>query len=153
MGRSGQELAWLHEAVELGEADDAVWPGAAHEVVRAKLVRMVEARTKAITVSRWKCATRSDLSEMTMARWRSLSCVATPVGQRSVWHCWDWRQPTANMKPRAALHQSAPSAITLAMSKPETILPAAPSLILSRKFTPIRAECTKVRPSRMGMPR
>ena len=54
MSGAGQELAWLHEAIELGlvptsprrgevRTDDAVWPGAAHEVVRAKLARMVEA--------------------------------------------------------------------------------------------------------------
>ncbi len=46
MGRSGQKLTRLHEAVELGEADDTVWPGAVHEVVRAKLARMVEARRR-----------------------------------------------------------------------------------------------------------
>ena len=36
------------------------------------------------------------------------------------------------MKPRAELHQSAPSAMTRAMSKALTILPAAPSLMRSR---------------------
>ena len=30
-------------------------------------------------------------------------------------------QPTANMKPRAALHQTAPSAMTRAMSKAEVL--------------------------------
>ena len=39
------------------------------------------------------------------------SCVATPVGQWSVWQVCAWMQPSANMKPRAALHQSAPSAM------------------------------------------
>jgi len=38
------------------------------------------------------------------------------------------------MKPRAELAQSAPMASTLAMSKALTILPLAPSLILSRRF-------------------
>ena len=51
------------------------------------------------------------------------------------------------MKPRAALHQSAPSAITRAMSKPEVILPDAPSLMRSRRRAPTNAECTKVNPS------
>ena len=46
----------------------------------------------------------------TSARWRSGSCVATPVGQWPVWQVCAWMQPSANMKPRAALHQSAPSA-------------------------------------------
>ena len=55
MGRSGQKLTRLHEAVELGEADDTVWPGAAHEVVRAKLARMVEARRQ--TTIKWRVPT------------------------------------------------------------------------------------------------
>jgi hypothetical protein len=58
-----------------------------------------------------------------MARWRSGSWVATPVGQAPVWQDCAWMQPIANMKPRAALHQSAPSASTRAMSKAEVILP------------------------------
>ena len=37
-------------------------------------------------------------------------------------------QPSANMKPRAELHQSAPSAMARAMSKAVTILPLAPML-------------------------
>ena len=81
-----------------------------------------------------------------------MSWVATPTGQRSVWQLWDWMQPTANMKPRAALHQSAPSAMARAMSKPDTILPAAPSLMRSRAPMPISALWTKLRPSRIGMP-
>ena len=76
-----------------------------------------------------KAATRDALSGTTMARWRDLSWVATPVGQRSVWQAWAWTQPMANMKPRAALHQSAPSAITRAISNAVTILPEAPSLM------------------------
>jgi hypothetical protein len=40
------------------------------------------------------------------------------------------------MKPRAALAQSAPMARTLAISKAETILPATPSLIRSRRPAP-----------------
>ena len=58
------------------------------------------------------------LVSTTSARWRSGFWVATPVGQRSVWQLCDCMQPSANMKPRAALHQSAPSARTRAMSKP-----------------------------------
>src|SRR5262245_10919460 len=75
----------------------------------------------ALTVSRWKLATRTALSTTTIARWRARSWLVTPVGHWPVWHCCAWMQPTANMKPRAALHQSAPSAITRAMSKPEVI--------------------------------
>jgi hypothetical protein len=41
-----------------------------------------------------------------------------------VWQVWAWMQPSANMKPRAALHQSAPSAIMRAMSKALITLPA-----------------------------
>ena len=48
---------------------------------------------------------------------------STPVGQRSVWQLSDWMQPSANMKPRAELHQSAPIAIARAMSKAVAILP------------------------------
>ncbi len=58
----------------------------------------------------------------------------------------------ANMKPRAELAQSAPMARTLAMSKALTILPLAPSLILSRRFRPTRVLCTNSRPSRSGTP-
>ena len=61
-------------------------------------------------------------------------------------------QPTANMKPRAALHQSAPRAIDRAMSKAEVILPDAPIRIRSRRPTPTSALWTKVSPSRSGMP-
>ncbi len=56
------------------------------------------------------------------------------------------------MKPRAALHQSAPMARTEAMSKAETTRPATPTLILSRRPAPTRVLCTNKRPSRMGAP-
>ena len=104
------------------------------------------------TVSSWKRATRCDLSPTSSARWRIGSCVATPVGQAPVWQCWAWMQPSANMKPRAALHQSAPSAMTRAISKAEVILPEAPSLTRSRSPTPMRALWAKDSPSRKGMP-
>jgi len=61
-------------------------------------------------------------------------------------------QPTANMNPRAALHQSAPSAMTRAMSKAEVILPEAPSFTRSRSPTPMSALWAKDSPSRKGMP-
>ena len=58
------------------------------------------------------------------------------------------------MKPRAALHQSAPSAIARAMSKAVTILPeTADADALAQAPTPISALRTKTRPSRIGMPR
>ena len=72
------------------------------------------------------------------------SWVATPVGQRSVWQLSDWMQPSANMKPRAELHQSAPSAMARAMSKAVMILPAAPSLMRSRAPMPTSALWTKL---------
>ena len=62
-------------------------------------------------------ATRSALSGTTTARWRTGSCVATPVGQRSVWRFCACTQPSANMKPRAELHQSAPIASVRATPK------------------------------------
>ena len=103
-------------------------------------------------VARWKLYTRSDLSGTTSARWRLRSCVDTPVGQRSVWHDCDWMQPSANMKPRAELHQSAPNAMARAISKALAILPLAPILMRSRVLIPMRALCTKLRPSRNGIP-
>src|SRR4029077_16512863 len=99
-------------------------------------------------VARWKLNTRSALSGTTSARWRTLSWVETPVGHLSVWQDCDWMQPSANMKPRAELHQSAPSAMARAMSKALTILPAAPSLMRSRTLMPISALCKKLSPSR-----
>ena len=58
----------------------------------------------------------------------------------------------ANMKPRAELAQSAPVARTLAISKALTILPLAPTLILSRRLRPTRVLWTNSRPSRSGTP-
>ena len=92
------------------------------------------------------------LSAGTSARWRCWSCVATPTGQASVWQDWLWMQPIAIMKPRAMLHQSAPSAIIRAMSKADMIMPEQPILTLSRRPAPTSALCTKVSPSRRGMP-
>lgn len=86
------------------------------------------------------------------ACWRLGSCVATPVGQRLVWQLWDWMQPTANMKPRAELTQSAPKASAPAMSNALISLPAAPIRISSRRPVPTRQLCTKVRPWRRGFP-
>src|SRR3546814_6603138 len=71
----------------------------------------------ALTVFSWNWNTRVDLSAVSSLRQRFGSWVATPVGQRSVWQLSDWMQPSANMKPRAALHQSAPIAMVRAMSK------------------------------------
>ncbi len=47
-----------------------------------------------------------------------------------------------DMKPRAELHQSAPSAMTRAMSKAVMILPLAPSLMRPRTSMPTSALCT-----------
>src|SRR3546814_13278592 len=58
------------------------------------------------TVEAWKRRTRSALSGITRPRWRFGSCVATPVGQVSVWHLSDWTQPSENMKARAAFDRS-----------------------------------------------
>ena len=100
----------------------------------------------------WKCATRAILSDTTSARWRCGSCVATPVGQRSVWQLCDWMQPSANMKPRAELHQSAPSASRRAMSKAVMILPEQPILIFARRLAPTRVLCTSTSASCSGVP-
>src|SRR5690606_25374447 len=54
----------------------------------------------------WKRWTRTPLSATSSWRQRRGSWVAIPVGQRSVWQLIDWMQPSANMKPRPALHQS-----------------------------------------------
>ena len=56
------------------------------------------------------------------------------------------------MKPRAALHQSAPSAIARAMSKALTTLPAQPMRTRSRRFRPTSVLCTSSRPSCSGAP-
>ena len=56
------------------------------------------------------------------------------------------------MKPRAALHQSAPSAIMRAMSNALTTLPAQPNLILLRRFKPVSVLCTNSKPSWSGTP-
>ncbi len=104
------------------------------------------------SVCRWKRRTRSALSGTTSARWRSRSWVATPVGQAPLWQVWAWMQPSANMKPRAELHQSAPSAIARAMSKALTILPAAPMRTRPRSPSPTSVPWTSRRPSCSGVP-
>jgi hypothetical protein len=76
------------------------------------------------------------------------SWVVTPVGQWPVWQVWACRQPRANMKPRAELHQSAPVAMVRAMSKAVTILPEEPMQICCRRLTPTRVLCTSISPSR-----
>jgi hypothetical protein len=42
MIRAGQQFARLQTALEVGEGDDAIGRGAAHEVFRAQLARMLE---------------------------------------------------------------------------------------------------------------
>ena len=88
----------------------------------------------------------------TSAFWRSGSCVVTPVGQWPVWQFCAWMQPSANMKPRAELHQSAPSAIMRAMSKALITLPAQPRRMRARRFRPTSVLCTSSRPSCSGAP-
>ena len=106
----------------------------------------------ACRVLSWKLATRVALSGTTRAFWRAASCVATPVGQWPVWQFCAWMQPRAIMKPRPALHQSAPSAIMRAMSKAVITLPAAPILMRWRRPTPISVLCTSSSPSCSGTP-
>mmetsp|Transcript_9623 Transcript_9623/g.22372 ORF Transcript_9623/g.22372 Transcript_9623/m.22372 type:complete len:239 (-) Transcript_9623:174-890(-) len=106
----------------------------------------------AFSVFWWKLATRWALSGTTSARWRCGSWVVTPVGQWPVWQAWAWMQPSANMKPRPELHQSAPRAIRRTMSKAVVTLPAQPILIWSRRFRPTRVLCTSSRPSCSGAP-
>ena len=78
--------------------------------------------------------------------------MVTPVGHLSVWQAWAWMQPRANMKPRAELAQSAPSAMTRAISKAEVILALQPMRPSPRMLMPTRALCTNINPSRKGMP-
>jgi hypothetical protein len=61
-------------------------------------------------------------------------------------------QPSAIMKPRPELHQSAPSANMRAMSNELMTLPAAPILTRSRRPAPISVLCTSSRPSCSGAP-
>jgi hypothetical protein len=61
-------------------------------------------------------------------------------------------QPSANMKPRAELHQSAPSAISRAMSKALTTLPAAPMRMRCFRFSPTSELRTSSSPSCSGAP-
>src|SRR5262249_10347351 len=76
-----------------------------------------------------------------------------PTGHLLVWQRWDWMQPTANMKARAELHQSAPSAIDLAIAEAVTILPLAPILNRSRTPAPTNVFSTVSSPSLSGAPR
>ena len=106
----------------------------------------------ASSVPWWKRSTRWALVGTTSARWRSGSCVVTPVGHSPVWQACAWMQPSANMKPRAALHQSAPSAMARATSKALTTLPAQPMRMRSRKLIPVSVLCTSSSPSCSGAP-
>jgi hypothetical protein len=63
----------------------------------------------ACRVLAWYCATRGALSATTSARWRSGSCVVTPVGQNPVWQVCAWMQPTAIMKPRPSCTSRRPA--------------------------------------------
>ncbi len=125
---------------------------------RGDLLRIGPARPPApVPAARAACCggslrTRSALVSTTSAFWRCGSCVVTPVGQWPVWQVCAWMQPSVIMKPRAALHQSAPSAIMRARSKAETTLPAQPSLTRSRRFTPTSVLCTSSSPSCSGAP-
>ena len=76
----------------------------------------------------------------------------TLVGQAPVWQACAWMQPSANMKPRAALHQSAPSAIARAMSNAPTTLPAQPMRMRLRRLSPTKVLCTSSSPSCSGAP-
>ena len=75
-----------------------------------------------------------------------------PVGQKPLWHTCAWMQPSAIMKPRPELHQSAPSANMRARSNELITLPAAPILTRSRRPAPISVLCTRCRPSCTGAP-
>ena len=80
------------------------------------------------------------------------SWVVTPTGHLLVWQRCDWMQPTANMKARAELHQSAPSAIDRAIADAVTILPLAPTLSRSRMPAPTSVFWTASSPSLSGAP-
>ena len=75
-----------------------------------------------------------------------------PVGQRSLWQLRAWMQPSENMKARPALQKSAPIASVRAMSKPDVILPAAPTRTRSRRSTPTSVLCTSISASCSGTP-
>ncbi len=103
---------------------------APHDVVRRDLARMREPGglhqfLQRVQRAAVEVAHALGLVGTTSACWRSGSCVVTPVGQLPVWQVCAWMQPSAIMKPRAALHQSAPSAIIRAMSKAVITLPGA----------------------------
>ena len=102
---------------------------------------------RACTVLRWNCWTRSALSGTTSARCSLGSWVVTPTGHWLVWQRCAWMQPTAIMKARAELHQSAPRAIDWAMADAVTILPLAPTLMRSRTPAPTSTFCTSMSPS------
>ena len=139
---------------QVGQQLDLVVAAAAHDVRGGDLGRGARSPAawtssfSAFSVFWWKLSTRSPCPDTTSACWRFGSCVATPVGQWPVWQVCAWMQPSANMKPRAALHQSAPIAIVRAMSKALTILPARADADARRAGSaPTSVLCTSSRPS------
>ena len=79
--------------------------------------------------------------------------VAMPVGQRPEAQLRAWMQPKANIKGRAMLTQSAPSAQCFTISKALIIFPEAAILILDRRPAPRSVLSTKTRASVKGLPR
>jgi len=114
---------------------------ALHDVVRSKLIRCVKpaaAISSASALSSAAVKARDPLGLVGQPRSRASGRIlrGTPEGQVSRWQCCACTHPSANMKPRALLHQSAPIAIVRAMSNAVITLPLAPSRIRSRRLSP-----------------
>ena len=159
VARARDQFALLHARINLRECRDLAHIDPPRKMHGMEIAGMIEARRRGEFGQRVQRRAMEIVHALGLVRRRpgrgcaTGSCVATPVGQRSVWQLSDWMQPSENMKPRAELHQSAPSAIALAISKAVTILPRAPMRMRSRAPMPTSALCTKTRPSRSGMPR
>ena len=76
--------------------------------------------------------------------------MATPVGQRSVWHFWDWMQPIASIASRATLTMSAPSANATTALSGIPHLPEAMKVMSSERPASAKTPYTREKPSRNG---
>jgi len=83
-------------------------------------------------VFKWKFATRTLLSVISIPLYSDLSCVAMPTGHLPLSHCNACIQPSANIIPLALYNASAPRARFFAMSNAVITFPDAKILISSR---------------------
>ena len=158
MVRAGQQFARFQEPVKVGESDDAIGRGSAHEVLGQQLGGMIKTRRGNELRQRLDALTMEVCNTHRLVGHHDGALPPPVLAGHSGWTMA--RMTLLRLNTTDSKHESARGIAPVCPQRhhprhvePRGDLAGCADPDRSRKLVPTRAECTKVNPSRSGMPR